>query len=374
MCLSIYFSYHLLSIISGLFLLLGTSLYIGIYKSSEFRDSIGPPLKRIQAFLQVAPTRKPKPVKLVTYYNRPPWISPHIFDKCVHKCRLISSKNYKKSDVVVFHAPDIHSPAPFRKYPGQIWVFHDMEPPSLVPNFKNWRRLFNWTLSYRRDADLFNPYSFFTRRPHVDSQIGFDDAVWKNKTRNLGWIVSHCGVESQRLKFGNELVKFLDVDIFGRCGKLHCPRGKWKECIEQHKFYASFENSLCVDYVTEKTFRVFERRVNSIPVTRGAPDFSIYLPPGSYVSTNNFSSIKNLGSALKKLSDDNKSYKTYFQWRRYYQADDMIDSRIGFCKLCEKLHRMDDHYDYGRVYENIDEWVRQGAMTRHSCRTVSDIK
>ena len=56
--------------------------------------------------------------------------------------------------------------------------------------------------------------------------------------------------------------KHVPVDIYGKCGKFSCPRTKTKECYEmierEYKFYLSFENGLCVDYVTEKLFNVMK--------------------------------------------------------------------------------------------------------------------
>ncbi|KAH3882514.1 hypothetical protein DPMN_006454 [Dreissena polymorpha] len=54
-----------------------------------------------------------------------------------------------------------------------------------------------------------------------------------------------------------KLSKFIDVDIYGACGKLECPRGE-RRCFDMlnkdYKFYLAFENSNCVDYITEKFF------------------------------------------------------------------------------------------------------------------------
>ncbi|XP_021359739.1 alpha-(1,3)-fucosyltransferase C-like [Mizuhopecten yessoensis] len=362
--------FPLMTMLFSLFLILGIALYVVLYQGTTVIN-LHPHMHAIGSMFIAPPLPKPKPVKRVTYYNRPSWISRNVFDTCDDRCEMISSSNYKNSDVVVFHASDIHMGTPLRKYRGQTWVFHAMEPPFLIPSFKNWKRLFNWTLSYRRDADIFNPYSTFTRRTDVGNKDTQHIIRWENKTRNIGWIVSHCGIESQRLKYGVKLKQTIDVDTFGRCGKLHCPRGQWQECLEKYKFYASFENSLCIDYITEKSFRVFERNIDSIPVTRGAPDYSMFLPPGSFVNTRNFSSTSNLGNFLKRLSDDKLTFMTYFKWRQYYKAEDQIDSKMGFCELCRRLHNPTQKYR--RLYEDIDEWVRQGALPRRSCRPVVDI-
>ena len=63
------------------------------------------------------------------------------------------------------------------------------------------------------------------------------------------------------------LLLCLQVDVYGKCGKLKCGRGesvqqqiidtntRCDETISHYKFYLAFENTLCPDYVTEKFFR-----------------------------------------------------------------------------------------------------------------------
>jgi hypothetical protein len=78
-----------------------------------------------------------------------------------------------------------------------------------------------------------------------------------NKTKQVAWFVSNCGARTRRLEYARELQKYIGVDIYGSCGDKTCPRGD-PQCTnllnKDYKFYLSFENSHCKDYITEKFF------------------------------------------------------------------------------------------------------------------------
>jgi glycoprotein 3-alpha-L-fucosyltransferase len=72
------------------------------------------------------------------------------------------------------------------------------------------------------------------------------------------WFVSNCGAKNQRWELVEELQKYITVEIYGACGSLTCLRMEEKKCFQMlsndYKFYFSFENSNCRDYITEKFF------------------------------------------------------------------------------------------------------------------------
>jgi alpha-1,3-fucosyltransferase len=83
-----------------------------------------------------------------------------------------------------------------------------------------------------------------------------------NKTGKVVWMASHCGTFSRREDYVIQLAKHIPVDVFGNCGfesskNSTCPRnGQWisdPDCYvqmaSQYKFYLSFENSICTDYI-----------------------------------------------------------------------------------------------------------------------------
>lgn len=74
----------------------------------------------------------------------------------------------------------------------------------------------------------------------------------------VAWFVSNCHPRNQRMHYAKELSKYIQVDIYGTCGSLRCPRSQSQACFdmldEDYKFYLAFENSNCKDYITEKFF------------------------------------------------------------------------------------------------------------------------
>ena len=61
------------------------------------------------------------------------------------------------------------------------------------------------------------------------------------------------------------------MDIFGQCGDRS--QVDFGELPSKYKFYLSFENSVCEDYVTEKFFRALRDRV--LPVVMGESTFYV---------------------------------------------------------------------------------------------------
>ena len=65
---------------------------------------------------------------------------------------------------------------------------------------------------------------------------------------------------------------------------------KTDEMLERdYKFYLSFENSICPDYVTEKFYNPL--LFSTVPVVYGGADYeAVGAPPNSYIDVRNFKS------------------------------------------------------------------------------------
>jgi len=237
----------------------------------------------------------------IHYYNKPDWIVGDIFKTCDHKCYLTwGADTYASSNAVIFHAPEIKfSTIPPKKMKSQIWILHAKESPSNYnTSFTKWNWLFNWTMTYLRDADILAINGAFeeisNKSRHFDPEPPNPElSFWKFKMNKAAWFVTNCKTPSIREDFVELLSKKVVTDIYGDCGEFVCGKETDNSCMDilrdKYKIYLSFENSLCRDYITEKSFKLYQSVFYTIPVTRGiGKQYSLYLPPKSYINTCNF--------------------------------------------------------------------------------------
>ncbi|XP_033726433.1 alpha-(1,3)-fucosyltransferase C-like [Pecten maximus] len=308
-------------------------------------------------------------------YNPTQWHGPDTFKSCPHKCSVSfgrQCRHYSASQFVVFDGNENLPNKPPPKPAGQIWIYHGMEPPFLQPRLKNWKRKINWTISYRRDADFTNLYGTMLFKDVKGTERVRLKSKWKDKMHGNAWFVSHPSVPSKRDQYANKLDTILNVDIYSRTGPKICPTKEIKDCekliSDKYKFYLSFENSLCRDYVTEKCFRIYAAQADVIPVVRGVTDYSVFVPPNSYIDTIKFDNISSLAAFQMELANNQTAFENYFQWRQYYYNEPT--GNRAFCQLCAEAHKVQIKH---RLYDNLDSWVH-GDQNNPMCREVSDIK
>ena len=179
-------------------------------------------------------------------------------DKCpIADCWLTSDEGRSKTADALLISLFKFSMRPryLPKPAHQIWIVQHKESPwhnRIEP--RSLRGLVNWTATYRRDSTIVLPYQWYTNvpggkppSPEVNFAVG--------KTKNVAWFVSNCANRNGRQNYAKELAKFIDVDVYGGCGKLSCQKELcYKMLKTDYKFYLAFENSHCVEYITEKFF------------------------------------------------------------------------------------------------------------------------
>jgi len=177
------------------------------------------------------------------------------------------------------------------------------------------------------------------------------------------WFSSHCDAQSNRDILGRKMQTLMPVDIYGHCGNLTCSisdiyhKSSTHHCTEMlnttYKFYLSFENSICVDYMTEKAFLNMENYI--VPILyNGVTDMQHFLPPHSYIHVNDSTSVEDLVSHLKYLDKNPQEYANYFWWKKYYRV--IPDSQAySFCNLCKKVNDWNVQQKR-QVYTNMQQW------------------
>ena len=262
--------------------------------------------------------------------------------------------------------------------PLQRYVMFIMESAINWENFRyaNVNGFFNWTMTYRADSDIPRPYGWVepAEKPFVyptDQRLvkwGNYTAVntfktyaslLKKKTKKVAWIVSRCHSASKRESYVNELKKYIEVDVMGGCGTKCSNRNHrtfGDNCTaavdEKYKFYLSFENSICDDYVTEKFFYRF--KLMTVPVVLGGTDYSRIAPPHSYIDVRDFDTPKELAAFLLRLDENDEEYLAYFWWRSRYKSRFDLDQKAkSMCLLCAKLNDPDEP---AKVYSDMRKW------------------
>lgn len=270
-------------------------------------------------------TTKPK---LILFYRFPDYYElaaasgTKIFHLCARQCELtVNDSRSAEADVVVFyshgHIVRNTDSTPLTKQPGQIWVFFAVESPPYSQNAQygqpEWHGVFNWTMTYRYDSDLWHGYlravpraESATEEEKIKNKMRWRE-MFHGKTKMIAWFVSHCSTDSRREHYVSLLSQYIQIDIYGKCGTEKCDRSSNLNCLEMvrrdYKYYLSFENSLCKDYVTEKLKDIFSIG-GVIPVVRGGADYHKLFPPNSVIDTSNFSSVHSLAQHLKSLAAD----------------------------------------------------------------------
>lgn len=182
------------------------------------------------------------------------------------KCILSNSADttgskHVNSDAIIFDIASIHFAKQLLKPPNQVWILNLMESPLNTPNISSVNGLINWTATYRTDSTVHAPYNEHQSHGPGDAPRSFQDlrSVVNSKTKLVAWFASNCGSKNGRLKYVQELQKYIPVDVYGHCGPLVCEREEENLCLQKlrkdYKFYLSFENSNCKDYLSEKFWK-----------------------------------------------------------------------------------------------------------------------
>ncbi|KAG8547154.1 hypothetical protein GDO81_028977 [Engystomops pustulosus] len=254
--------------------------------------------------------------------------------------------------VVLFHRDVCTTKTQLPQTPrpsNQRWVWFNNESPSHCPNLAIMNNLINLTMSYRVDSDIFAPYGWIEKH---NTTINF---TIPKKTKLAAWAISNWNPNSRRVKYYGELKNHLQVDIYGRL-HLNMPRDTQPELLSTYKFYFAFENSIHVDYITEK-FWYNALYSGCVPVVMGPPreNYERFIPRDAFIHVDDFSSPQELASYLLSLDKDEEKYKQYFNWRSQYYVPLQDDPwTVSYCRVCKALKDAPTF----RTIASIEKWFK----------------
>ncbi|XP_046542447.1 glycoprotein 3-alpha-L-fucosyltransferase A-like isoform X2 [Haliotis rubra] len=304
----------------------------------------------------------PKRLNYVVWFNAPAWIKrqkgSELFGGCKYKMCTLSydRQDLPKADVVLVDGFNLHKGAPPPRSANQMFALFSFEPPTYLTIPSEWKDAFNWTITYRPDSDVWRPYGIVRKRPSGLKGKNYEKLV-KEKTNSVAWFVSRCASHSQREKYVKELERYIDIDVFGKCGDAKCGRDCYEK-LKSYKFFLAFENSFCENYVTEKFFKTFLHDV--VPVVRGGPNYKNLFGGGYIIDSKDFANIRELGYYLNFLLTNDKAYIELLKEKDTLK----VYFPLPWCGLCEKVHKP----FLKQTYADINQW-----LSKEKCYSPTDL-
>jgi len=295
---------------------------------------------------------------------------------CPVTCEVMQD-DLNAADVVVWNArwmgPNVMPPSLSSKPAHQKWVFNfDAEAPiyaggrveeqavdALAPGI-------DWTFTFKSDSDFFKPYWILGAGGALSPREVQAHDWAQNKSQLLLWFVSNC--DGRRKEVFDSLAHALPTDrvkVYGRCGEPHpCGASIFnnKECLHEvarpFKFYASFENTRCDGYITEKLWTAF--LYDMVPVVWGGlgrADYEKLIPKDSFIHVDDFNDTAALAKFLQELDKDDARYNKYFAWKAsYHVASGLELFERSYCELCMEASKPSSQQRPSKKFGNLSDW------------------
>ncbi|XP_060100469.1 3-galactosyl-N-acetylglucosaminide 4-alpha-L-fucosyltransferase FUT3-like [Heteronotia binoei] len=309
--------------------------------------------------LQPQPAQVPRAPNLTVLLWTWPFGGRFPIEKCsellgIPDCHITANRLwYPVADAVIVHHFDVCKSPRFLprrlRPPSQLWIWFNLEPPTYTRNVHLMDNRFNLTMSYRRDSDIFTPYGWLEVLPEPRN------VTVPLKTKLVAWVVSKWNPSSLRVRYYQELKKYIHVDVYGYQHS-PLPQKKQIKVLSQYKFYLAFENSVHEDYITEKLWKT-ALLAETVPVVCGPPrkNYELYLPPGSFIHIDDFPTVQGLALFLQELDQNSERYESYFQWRSWLTPVKTTTWSLHLCRACRALQGNSVRY---QTVSALSKWFR----------------
>uniref|UniRef100_A0A1B0CEU6 Fucosyltransferase n=1 Tax=Lutzomyia longipalpis TaxID=7200 RepID=A0A1B0CEU6_LUTLO len=299
-------------------------------------------------------------------------------DECVITTNEKLLPSIEMYDAVVFSS-ESQINFPEKRSPDQLYVFTSRESPLYTKNnYQKDLMQYNLTMTYRRDSDVFWPSGFIADAAIDASAWEFRPPKWKHavfekygatvkltsiiadKSKFSAWLKSQCTDKSMRIDFMSILENYIEIDIYGECGRLDCP-GTQDECLEmvERDYFFIFiaENSICKDFITEALFSAM--RYYIVPVVYGGANYGDFLPPHSFIDANKFNRTTELADYLQRLASDPTEYGKFFWWKKFYPQ---VRTKRTIRGLCRAIQEFSTRPARTGKFANIQSWWQDDSQ------------
>lgn len=278
------------------------------------------------------------------------------------------------TEAVMFYGSGIDwKDLPLPRRPDHLWnLIHEESPKNdYILAAPDAMALFNYTATASRHST----YPLVTQYlESIDSILTPVKYPPSDKSRDgLGLVMylhSDCGVPSDRDSYARVLMKYVQVDSYGKCVNnkvlpehLRDPVQSMDspdlyDLIGKYKFILTIENAICEDYITEKLWRSF--KAGSVPIYKGSPSIRDWLPSNhSVILIDDFESPWQLAEYLKYLDENDEEYNKYFEYKNHGVTNELLIDHMterewfvndetgmklnfihGFeCHVCDNIHK-----------------------------------
>ncbi|XP_068601849.1 alpha-(1,3)-fucosyltransferase 4-like [Brachionichthys hirsutus] len=281
---------------------------------------------------------------------------------------------YSQADAVIIHHREVGTGAadlPTEPRPrAQKWIWLNYESPAHTPGLWRMEGVFNLTMTYRTDSDIFLPYGYLV--PLARTREALQNSLARPlrvpprarllRPRLLAWVISNWSESHARVSFYYQLRQHVQVDVFGRAGR-PVPRdgdggggsgsGSVVRLLGRYQFYLALENSQHTDYVTEKLWNAV--LAGAVPVVLGPSrrNYERFLPPEAFIHADDFPTARGLARYLLLLWRDPARLSRHLEWRRGYGAHQPAFWAEHYCASCRAVRRTRTRSD---VVTDLSRW------------------
>ncbi|XP_045930456.1 alpha-(1,3)-fucosyltransferase 4-like [Micropterus dolomieu] len=259
---------------------------------------------------------------------------------------------YPEADAVIIHHRDVATGTadlpPEPRPRAQKWIWMNYESPTHTPRLWLFGDVFNLTMTYRTDSDIFLPYGYLV--PHDRRTKGIQNRFAHQlrvpshllRPRLLAWVISNWSESHARVALYYQLRRYIQVDVFGRAGR-PLPEDSGGNSVVRlvgrYQFYLALENSQHTDYITEKLWNAVT--AGAVPVVLGPSrqNYERFLPPEAFIHVDDFPTVRGLARYLLTLRRNPARLRRHLDWRGSYSVHQPSFWAEHYCTACRAVRR-----------------------------------